>query len=227
MTPQTLALIAFAFFSIIILAFAFVVLWKIINNTISLDGLVAETPSGGVEGKASLSRFQFLLFTFVIAGLFLLLSIESGTFVTFGQCADPARLERRHLCRVEDGHRVQEEGRNADGWRSRPCETANAAPGRTRVMIRALSVVASVIAAFAAMTPVALAEDATDPDTCKELWERSDRATDTTPSRMGRDTTAVCHSRYLVMHNYDAKTPDWVLERLTRAQISGTNKRRR
>jgi hypothetical protein len=31
--------------------------------------------------KASLSRFQFLLFTFVIAGLFLLLSIEAGTFV--------------------------------------------------------------------------------------------------------------------------------------------------
>ena len=31
--------------------------------------------------KASLARFQFLLFTFVVAGLFLLLSIEAGTFV--------------------------------------------------------------------------------------------------------------------------------------------------
>jgi hypothetical protein len=31
--------------------------------------------------KASLSRFQFLIFTFVIGGLFLLLSIRAGTFV--------------------------------------------------------------------------------------------------------------------------------------------------
>ena len=33
------------------------------------------------DTKASMSRFQFLIFTFVIAGLFLLLSIEAGTFV--------------------------------------------------------------------------------------------------------------------------------------------------
>ncbi len=32
-------------------------------------------------GKASLSRFQFLIFTFIIGGLYLLLSIEAGTFV--------------------------------------------------------------------------------------------------------------------------------------------------
>lgn len=37
--------------------------------------------SGPTGFKASLSRFQFLIFTFVIAGLFLLLSIEAGTFV--------------------------------------------------------------------------------------------------------------------------------------------------
>lgn len=35
----------------------------------------------GIPSKASLSRFQFLLFTFVVAGLFLLLSIEAGAFV--------------------------------------------------------------------------------------------------------------------------------------------------
>ena len=35
----------------------------------------------GVPSKASLSRFQFLIFTFVVAGLFLLLSIEAGGFV--------------------------------------------------------------------------------------------------------------------------------------------------
>jgi hypothetical protein len=58
------------------------VLWKIYRGEISLVGLVSEPPPGpGERSKASLSRFQFLLFTFVIAGLYLLLSIEAGTFV--------------------------------------------------------------------------------------------------------------------------------------------------
>jgi hypothetical protein len=33
------------------------------------------------DGKASISRFQLFLFTFVIAGLYALLSIEAGRFV--------------------------------------------------------------------------------------------------------------------------------------------------
>jgi hypothetical protein len=44
----------------------------------------AGTPTHGASAavtKASLSRFQFLVFTFVIGGLFLLLSIRAGTFV--------------------------------------------------------------------------------------------------------------------------------------------------
>jgi hypothetical protein len=46
--------------------------------------LQAGAPDRGASAavpKASLSRFQFLVFTFVIAGLFLLLSIQKGTFV--------------------------------------------------------------------------------------------------------------------------------------------------
>lgn len=88
MNPQNIALICFAIISLIILLFAFLVLWKIFKNEISLDGLLAEPPKPGDEkdsGKASLSRFQFLIFTFVIAGLFLLLSIEAGTFVDIPQ----------------------------------------------------------------------------------------------------------------------------------------------
>ena len=52
-------------------------------GTIKLDGLIAELDPAKPSdyGKASLSRFQFLLFTFVVAGLFLLLSIETGAFV--------------------------------------------------------------------------------------------------------------------------------------------------
>ena len=73
----------FIFASIIILGFAALVLWKIYNDDISLTGLIAEPAQADKDGnpKASLARFQFLLFTFVVAGLFLLLSIEAGTFV--------------------------------------------------------------------------------------------------------------------------------------------------
>ncbi len=80
MNPQNIALYCFAIISIIVLLFAAVVLWKIYNNTIDLKGLLTESGPDG-DGKASLSRFQFLIFSFVIAGLFLLLSIEAGTFV--------------------------------------------------------------------------------------------------------------------------------------------------
>jgi hypothetical protein len=62
---------------IIILATAGVVLLQIVRGRIDLSDVLTEPNST----KASLSRFQFLIFTFVIAGLFLLLSIESGTFV--------------------------------------------------------------------------------------------------------------------------------------------------
>lgn len=60
----------------VLVLIAGVVTWKIFTNRINLDRLIAEA-----DGKASLSRFQFLIFTFVVAGVFLLLSIESGTFV--------------------------------------------------------------------------------------------------------------------------------------------------
>jgi hypothetical protein len=80
--PQNIAVVCFAVISAIILLFALTVLWKIWKDEIKLAGLLAEIgPDGAATGKASLSRFQFLLFTFVIAGLFLLLSIEAGSFV--------------------------------------------------------------------------------------------------------------------------------------------------
>jgi hypothetical protein len=81
---QNITLYCFLAISIIILLYAFVVLLKIFKGDINLNGLLAETPGPGANAgvaKASLSRFQFLIFTFVIAGLFLLLSIQAGTFV--------------------------------------------------------------------------------------------------------------------------------------------------
>lgn len=95
MYPQNIAIYSFALISTIILLFAFLVLWKIYTGKISLDGLLSEPPPPGTPPmpagttppvmKASLSRFQFLIFTFVIAGLFLMLSIEAGTFVDIPQ----------------------------------------------------------------------------------------------------------------------------------------------
>lgn len=62
---------------VIIMGAAAVTLWLIAKGDIDIRNMLEEPDSN----KASLSRFQFLIFTFVVAGLFLLLSIESGTFV--------------------------------------------------------------------------------------------------------------------------------------------------
>jgi hypothetical protein len=79
MTPNwaTLAFLFAAALLLVIIGTAFVVLYLIAQGKINIYDLLAEPGSN----KASLSRFQFLLFTFVIAGLFLLLSVESGGFV--------------------------------------------------------------------------------------------------------------------------------------------------
>lgn len=83
MTFETIALLFAVVVAVILLGFALIVLWKVWTNKIDLTYLVSETKTelGEAKPKASLSRFQFLIFTFVIAGLFFLLSIEAGTFV--------------------------------------------------------------------------------------------------------------------------------------------------
>jgi hypothetical protein len=83
-----ISLISYAILSLIILLFAFTVLWLIWTEKISLQGLLTEIPASGQsvgDSKASLSRFQMLIFTFVVAGLFLMLSIEAGGFVQVPQ----------------------------------------------------------------------------------------------------------------------------------------------
>ena len=76
--------------AVVIVVFAFVVAWKLITNQIDLTYLLAEPadpsavrPQGEPPEtpKASISRFQFLIFTFVIAGVYLILCLESGRFV--------------------------------------------------------------------------------------------------------------------------------------------------
>lgn len=66
MNSQLIATIGFGIIALILLGFAALILWKVYDNQISLVGLLSE-PAGPDGPKASLSRFQFLIFTFVIA----------------------------------------------------------------------------------------------------------------------------------------------------------------
>jgi hypothetical protein len=81
MTAQWISWWGFVAITIILLGFAALVLWKIFKEPLALSGLLSEPTGPNGEVKASLARFQFLIFTFVIAGLFLLLCIEAGTFI--------------------------------------------------------------------------------------------------------------------------------------------------
>lgn len=72
-----LSYIVAAVLMVIVLGTAALILYMIFRGRIDLSQVLTEPDST----KASLSRFQFLLFTFVVVGLFLLLSIESGAFV--------------------------------------------------------------------------------------------------------------------------------------------------
>ncbi|WP_419910656.1 hypothetical protein [Hoeflea sp.] len=79
-----IAIIGFIAFGTIIVLFAAAVLYQIGTGGIPLVGIISEPEDGPhMKGKpkASLSRFQFLVFTFVVAGLFLMLSIEAGQMV--------------------------------------------------------------------------------------------------------------------------------------------------
>jgi len=70
-----LALVMGWIVTVLIAAFALAIIYKMIKGDINLMYLIA-----GADGDASLSRFQFLIFTFVIAlGLFLIiLSAKDG-----------------------------------------------------------------------------------------------------------------------------------------------------
>lgn len=79
-----IAIIGFVAFGSIIVLFAAAVLYQIGSGKIPLEGIISEPEDGPQHKgapKASLSRFQFLIFTFVVAGLFLMLSIEAGRMV--------------------------------------------------------------------------------------------------------------------------------------------------
>lgn len=80
MFPFDLAMLVAIVLSVILLGFGAVVLGMIITGQIDLSDILVESNENGSK-KASLSRLQFLMFSFVIAGLYLVICVESGTFV--------------------------------------------------------------------------------------------------------------------------------------------------
>lgn len=75
-----LALIAGYMIVVFVGALALFVVLRIFQGKIDLRYLVSEK-----DGPASLSRFQFLLFTFVISVCVLVLTLESGEFPRLSQ----------------------------------------------------------------------------------------------------------------------------------------------
>lgn len=83
--------------ALLIVGIALAVLKALFDGTISLRYLIAEPADPNAQAvaqannaddkappetpKASMSRFQFLIFTFVIAGVYLILCLETGSFV--------------------------------------------------------------------------------------------------------------------------------------------------
>lgn len=86
MTPNIIAIYVSFAVCALLLCFGLVVLYKIVSGKIDLTYLLSETtrdPAAPADAppKASLSRFQFLIFTFVVAALYLVLCIEAGTLI--------------------------------------------------------------------------------------------------------------------------------------------------
>jgi uncharacterized membrane protein len=81
MNPQIISLIIAIVVAIIILTIGLSVarlLWKGDMDISMMLMEMSTDPQGQVQMKASLSRFQFLVFTFVVAGLYFILSLETG-----------------------------------------------------------------------------------------------------------------------------------------------------
>ncbi len=103
------------------------VLYKIYTDKIKLEGLINESNSDGSAGLASMSRFQFLIFTFVIAmslvvitiatgkfpeipnGVWALLGISGGSYVVSKGIQSKSEEEEKRIAAMADGKQNQNE----------------------------------------------------------------------------------------------------------------------
>lgn len=84
MIPANVALAGFILVSLTLVGLGAFILWHIVHHRDLLSGLLTERrpyADDPTEPKGSLSRLQFLLFSFVVAALMFLLSVESGAIV--------------------------------------------------------------------------------------------------------------------------------------------------
>src|SRR5437868_1751949 len=70
---EFLSVVAGWVLTVFVAASGALVLWKILTNKIQLDKLISEP-----NGDASLSRFQFLIFTFIVAMSVFLLTLRQN-----------------------------------------------------------------------------------------------------------------------------------------------------
>jgi endonuclease G len=68
--------------------------------------------------------------------------------------------------------------------------------------------------------PAFAQDDPNDPATCASLWEAIGLPALDEESDV--ETVPVCHAGYVLAHNSQTKTPDWVIERLSRDVAEGT-----
>jgi len=149
--------------------------------------------------KASLSRFQFLIFTFVIAGLYLLLSIEAGTFVDIRTMCSPARISGGSFLvskgmsgsqKKKPDVEIIEEDDPHEGHREEV--TRSGEHGQPQCISFPFALLFSI-----ALGANAIAEtNDTDPNACKKLWSEiglpapnpGDHRTRDMPSRLHHRT---------------------------------------
>ena len=68
--------------------------------------------------------------------------------------------------------------------------------------------------------PVWAQADPNDPESCAEIWEAIGLPSEADDSEV--DVVPVCHTAFVLAHNSSTKTPDWVIEHLTREIADGT-----
>ena len=91
-------------------------------------------------------------------------------------------------------------------------------------LLACVLVVAGITVAFAQTTAGWKPGKFNKQSTCRPLWiGLSDVPGDINAAT--RDTTLVCHTKFVLSHDNVSKTPDWVVEHLTKQQVSGKGNR--
>jgi len=90
-------------------------------------------------------------------------------------------------------------------------------PGRYALMILA------PLAALLLSLPAFAGDAGTDAETCSPIWEEI--GLPSIPEDSAEVPVAVCHKGYILGHSTTNRTPDWAIERVTRAIAEGRNSR--